>query len=57
MSGYAKQLVAEIVGDQRLQEDGIADVEAAARTNGPPKAERTDRPLQIEPPPNVKGRG
>lgn len=55
--GHAKQLVAEIVGDQPLQEDGICDVRAAAGVDPAPGAEPIDQAVQIEPRPNVKGRG
>lgn len=55
ISGYAKQLVAEIVGDQRLQADGVFEVKATRRADATPEAGLSERPLQIEPQPNVKG--
>ncbi|MCM2472903.1 hypothetical protein HGO38_05360 [Rhizobium sp. CG5] len=60
MRGYAKQLVAEIIGNQLLQEDGLADIRAADHADPLPPQEQPDRtatPLQIEPRPNVRIKG
>jgi hypothetical protein len=54
MRGYAKELVAEVIGDARLQEDGKADIIRGSPVdepeqsvpNGPPmNGKTTDRAI------------